>query len=179
MLTTFTLKRDAIQTQLGTRGSVPGVKKSLDLVIIEDESHVLYECGLYSQLRSKLVSNLLKMPSIETEGEDPIGSLDANEINLKDNLMSTLSPNSLNSSTDQQTFQCLNIHSPRTLLIEPNTQHYSKFMERRSYAVNCVCTFFFHCFDKRNSIAKEAQNQEANAHALNNIVINLLRASTD
>ena len=87
MLTTFTLKRDAIQTQLGTRGSVPGVKKSLDLVIIEDESHVLYECGLYSQQRSKLISNLLKMPSIETEGEDPIGSLDVNEINLKDNLM--------------------------------------------------------------------------------------------
>ena len=73
--------------------------------------------AIYSQQRSKLVSNLLKMPSIETEGEDPIGSIDVNEINLKDNLMSILSPNSLNSSTDQQTSQCLNIHNPRTLLI--------------------------------------------------------------
>ena len=154
-------------------------KNSLDLVTVEDESHVLYECSLYSQQRSKLISNLLKMPSIEIEGDGPIGSLDVNEFNLKDNLMSILSPNSPNSSIGEQTPQCLDIHNPRTLMIEPNTPHYSKFMERRSYAVNCVCTFFFHCFDKRNNVAKEAQNQKATARLLNNIVINLLRAPTD
>jgi hypothetical protein len=104
--------------------------------------------------------NTLKMPSIEIERDDPISSLDVNEINLEDNLMSSLSPNSPTCSIGERTSQCLDIHNPHTLMIEPNTLHYSKFMERRSYAVNCVCKFFFHCFDKRNSIAKKVKTEK-------------------
>ncbi len=116
-------------------------KTSMGLSVVEDENHVLYECDLYSKVRSKLISNLTKTPKIEgCENLPP--SVHITLSNIKTHLMNILSPNLV---TDQQPNKSsLNFHCSRSLHLKPSTHGFTSFQKRRSYAVivTCVCTFF-------------------------------------
>ena len=146
---------------------------SLGVETIENESHVLYVCDLYSKQRSKLVKNLSQMPLIETSTRitDPFN---INELNLKDYLMEILSPYS---TVIPQNHQSHHIHCHRSLNIQPNTQQYIQFQERRSYAVNCACTFFLRCSEERNSFTADIRQRNSNARSVNQLNIKLVRTS--
>ena len=146
---------------------------SLGVETIEDESHVLYVCDLYSKQRSKLVKNLSQMPLIEMSTEITDSS-NINETNLKDYFMEILSPYS---TVIPQNHQSLHIHCHRSLNIQPSTPQYTQFQERRSYAVNCACTYFLRCSEERNSFTEDIRQRNSNARTLNNLTINLVRTS--
>ena len=113
------------------------------------------------------------MPLIETSTRitDPIN---INETNLKDYLMEILSPYS---TVIPQNHQSHHIHCHRSLNIQPNTQQYIQFQERRSYAVNCACTFFLRCSEERNSFTADIRQRNSNARSVNQLNINLVRTS--
>ena len=153
-------------------------ESSLGLKIIENENHVLYECDLYSKLRSKLIFNLNNIPftTSESESTSPSHGLNINSSNFKLHLMSILSPNhpianAQNSASDWHK----EIHDHRTLNIRFNTPAYITFYKRRSYAVNNICTFILKCFEERIKLLDDARKTQIEARIFNNVIINFLR----
>ncbi len=145
-------------------------KTSMGLCVIEDENHVLYDCDLYSKLRSKLIINLAKSPKIEEC--DNLYTL----ANIKTYLMNILSPNSPNSVTDHQpNEQSTNFHCSRSLHLIPVSNAFISFQKRRSYAVNCICTFFLHCFEEKLKMSDSVRRSKSDARRQNNITINFIQ----
>ena len=70
------------------------------------------------------------------------------------------------------------IHCHRSLNIQPYIPQYIQFQERRSYAVNCACTYFLRCSEERNSFTEDIRQRNSNARNLNHITINLVRNYT-
>ena len=150
-------------------------KTNMGLKVIEDEPHVLYECELYSKHRSRLFSNLEKTPDIKINEVQTIhNEISLNTNNFKSKLMAILSPNHSN-YTQQQNDLTTNIHSAQSLEITPSSPAFASFQKRRSYAVNCVCTFFLHCFEERLKSNKTNCKQNTEARHLNKIVVNFIR----
>ena len=137
----------------------------MGLSTIENESHFLFTCDLYSEERAKLISNLNKMP--QSEEHSILNKIEISKDNLTTHLMPLLSPNvpATPSTTN------LNIHSIDNITIYPNTPTCSFFQHRLSYVVNCVCTFFLRCFEKRQKFTEDYR--KAIAHA-NTITFNVI-----
>ena len=153
---------------------------SMGVKTIENENHMLYECDFYSKLRSKLMSNLNNIPFSFTPDESGIipssHVFDINPLNLKHHLMSILSPNNPNPSGDNSMGDWRKeLHSHQALNIKFKSPSYFTFYERRSYAVNNVCTFILKCFEERDKLAEFTRKSPTNAHTSNNVIINLLR----
>ena len=143
-------------------------KTSMGLNAIESETHFLFNCDLYQEHRIKLINNLNKSPHIaECETIDMNINLSPNE--LKSTLLHLLSPNG---PECQPTFPISHIHSHTNLMIDPNTPAFNSFNERRSYVINCVCTFIFRCTEKRLKFVNELQKTNARA---NTIIFNIIR----
>ncbi len=147
-------------------------KISMGLSVVEDENHVLYECDLYSKARSKLISNLTKVPEIEGCEHLP-PNVNITLSNLKTHLMNILSPNVATEKQPNKTSP--NFHCSRSFHIKPGTPAFTSFKKRRSYAVNCVCTFFLNCFDERSKMTDSMRNIKNKACVQNNIFVNFVR----
>ncbi len=133
---------------------------------VEDESHVIYNCDLYSEHRAKLISNLNKIP--ESEEYAIVNNMEISKDNLTTYLMHLLSHN----APDTQSHNTLNFDSIANIDIHPNTPTSLFFQHRRSYVVNCVCTFFLKCLEKRWKFNDEYRKAMARA---NTITFNVLR----
>ena len=49
------------------------------------------------------------------------------------------------------------------------------FQERRSYAINNICTYILKCFEEHNKLADNARKAQSEARLLNNIIITIMR----
>ena len=124
---------------------------SMGIKIVEDESHMLFECDLYAGLRTKLITQLNKSPSIH----ESIPNYQSLNINisiptLKNSFMKLLSPYTVNNLTDSPT-NSLNVHHKILLsknLNSPSPEIISS-IHRRSYIINCVSMFICRAFEKR------------------------------
>ena len=146
-------------------------KTSMGQSKIEDESHVLFECDLYSTLRSKLITNLNKTPSLDHYESIQVTheslKLTTSTLN-KVNLMSILSPYCMD--TDLKTF----IHPCQIPEIKPKSPAFTSLLERRAYAINCICTYFLKCSEERKKLAESARKTKIDETRFNQIIINLL-----
>ena len=137
--------------------------------IVEDESHVLFHCDLYSLHRLKLISNLNKALSIATDSNaEPAAHITSS--NLQSHLMAALSPNIPVCNNILNDF-VENIH-PISANCQQNSEYASKIIQRQSYAANCVSTFILRCFEERK---KFVEDQRAQKNMLVNFQINLVR----
>ena len=119
--------------------------------IIEDESHMLYECDLYEDKRAKLITRLNRSPPIQNiHPNNPELTLFIDQQALRTNLMNMLSPYKTSNIND--------IHN-KPLSIKPTALIEQKLDYRRSYILNCICTFICHAFEKRRKFVHELQHQ--------------------
>ena len=139
---------------------------SLGNHIIEDEEHVLFNCGLYANLRSYVIGSLINSPEIEGAPK-----LNVNHSSLKTNLMQLISPYTTHETTLSITDQFNQHHT--NLNIEPNTPAHSSLLEARSHIINNVCRFIYRCLDKRWKYLKEFR--EKDTRKLKTIVISITR----
>ena len=134
-------------------------KINLGQDLVEDESHVLTECDLYSKSRSKLFDALKKTPSSVNDG-DRIGELDFTKIShssILDQLMTLLSPNS--PIADHPDLNIFNHH--HRISSENKIKHQTQSgSDRRSYIVNCICTYINSCFNDRWKVTKHLRDAE-------------------
>ena len=144
-------------------------KTTLGLNIIEDETHTLFDCDLYSTLRNKLIDSINKYSKEDQTGELPTQSPAENETiithsNLKDNLMHLLSPNcpkTNNTSTS-------NIS---TFINRPTSNN----PERRTRVINSICTYLLKSSEERKKLLDSARDlNRARSHInADTLVINL------
>ncbi len=135
---------------------------------IENETHFLFNCDLYQDLRTKLINNLKKSPHIaECEIIDTNINFSTND--LTSSLLQLLPPNG---PECQSTSPISHIHSHTNLMIDTNTPAFTSFLERRSYVISCVCTFISRCTEKRLKFVNELQKSNTRA---NSIIFNILR----
>ena len=144
-------------------------KTSIGLNTVENEIHVICECDLYQEHRLKFINNLKKAPPI-TDCETANIKLNPTVGELKTLTMSLLSPNTPN---NQSTDITSHIHLHANFSIEPNTPAHSSFNARRSYVINCVCTYILKCFEKRDKFINDLRKSRAQ---LNSVTFNILRA---
>ena len=141
--------------------------------IIEDESHMLYECDLYEDIKANLITRLNRSTPIQnTHPNNPELTL-YNFIDqqaLRTNLIDMLSPYTTSNINDNPA-DSKNIHH-KPLSIKPTALIEQKLNYRRSYIVNCICTFICHTFEKRRKFIHELQHQ---SEIQNTITINLDR----
>ena len=148
-------------------------KSSMGADNIEDENHLLFECDLYANLRSKLIIKLNTTPHNNQDHPENTPKLHVPNIQvLKSNLMTLLSPHtseSLNNITDIMfTSHHKNLKNTNLKIITP---HIESLVNRRSYISNCICTFICRAIEKRKKLIN--QMREINARK-NTIVINFV-----
>ena len=139
--------------------------------ILEDENHVMHECDLYSDIRAKLIARLRNAPYIQTQSESNNlrANPDINNQTLKSNIMTLLSPYTV-PDIDHIGTNLFNVHHKIKIDRNPSntSQDQASLTHRRSYIVNCVCTFIYRVQDKRNKYMKDVRERETQ---LNTIVI--------
>ena len=134
---------------------------------------MLYECDLYEYIRANLITRLNRSPPIQnTHPNNPELTL-FNFIDqqaLRTNLMDILSPYKTSNINDNPA-DSYNIHH-KPLSIKPTALIEQKLYYRRSYIVNCICTFICHAFEKQRKFVHELQHQ---SEIQNTITLNLDR----
>ena len=111
--------------------------------IIENETHMLYHCDLYSELRSKLIKSLNK--SYPTNNSPIILNFNSsNFLESEHTLMNLLSPN-----VDTE----FDLENPILYHHQNNDQH--SLHTLRSHILNAIGSFIGKCFDKRWSFLTE------------------------
>jgi len=144
-------------------------KKNSGQEIMEDEKHFLFNCDLYTKLRSSVINSINNSPAII---DTPAINLTQSSLDL--NLMSLLSPNTvleLDSSTTDQ----FNQHHTN-LNLKPKSPAHTSLVEARSHIINKVCCFINRCFDERWKFLKDAKNprkNKSNTHIPKTIIINV------
>ena len=73
---------------------------SLGVNKVENESHMLFECDLYAELRAKLIFRLNNLPEIENDMNELTTSLKINTKVLKNNFIKLLSPHTNSNIND-------------------------------------------------------------------------------
>ena len=141
---------------------------SMGINTVEDESHVLFHCDLYSHYRSKLISNLNKALSI-TIDNNAQPAVHITSSNLKSYLMAVLSPN-IPVCNDSSNEIAEIIHLTPDFC-QQNSENEAIITHRQSYAVNCVTTFILRCFEER----KKFVDSRARKNTFVNFEINLVR----
>ena len=124
---------------------------------MEDENHLLHYCDLYADLRNKLITRLNNAPQHQHES---LSELNIDCKSLKDNFMTILSPYS---SPHNETVNTYNMHHNIA-----NSENESESQHRRSYLINCVCTFLFQSIEKRQKYIKEMRDRH---NRLNTLII--------
>ena len=143
---------------------------SMGVKVIESENHVLFECDLYADLRAKFISKLNKSPPYSSpDTNEPQQNLVVNNKNIQIHLMQLLSPYTTSNFNEVLVDSYIAHHK---LLLNKNIKLITKEIEsllyRRSYIVNCVCTFICHTLEKRQKYLKNTQENSLP----NTIIIN-------
>ena len=145
-------------------------KTSMNQNKIEDEMHVLFECDLYSKLRTKLITNLNRTPPLNhgvSTHDIHTQNITLSASNLKSNLMSILSPYCINSNPNSPI-----IHPSQIPEIKSNSPSFTTLLERRAYAINCVCTYILKCSEERKKLTDSMREMRNNRNACNKVTIN-------
>ena len=139
---------------------------------VENENHVLFECDLYANLRSKLITRLNKAPKITDIETNLPTNLIINKTKLQENFMNMLSPFSVSEIKDVPIDE-YNLH--HKLLVNHSKKKMSPEVEsklfRRSYIINCLCTFICQAFEKHRKYVRFIQD---NHQTNNTIVLNFI-----
>ena len=148
--------------------------------IIEDESHVLYDCDLYSNLRDKMLRSLGNAPW-EENGHH---SLTHSELKYEHGLMKLLSPHSppCEQCHDDPTCTPTCPDSDCTCkchslgIWEDHPQHHNSPQHEnlRPYILNTLCAFIGRCFDKRWKFIGDAK-KERNRKPPNSLLVVITR----
>ena len=132
-------------------------KISMRTDVIEDENHLLFECDLYSNLRSKLISRLNNTPKIDsTNIFDTNYTLEIDHQKFRNNLMKLLShhftPNLAENEIDPFNYHHKMLFNKNLKVITPEME---SLLHYRSYIINCVCTYICKAYEKRQKYASE------------------------
>ncbi|NRB82002.1 MAG: reverse transcriptase family protein [Saccharospirillaceae bacterium] len=123
---------------------------SLSGKFIEDESHVLYICDLYGELRTKLINSLNKSPITDDSSSTFSYPHISSPHVLENSLMKLLSPN-----------VTINFDESDPLLHHHIiTNANSNSSKRRSYIINAIGSFIAKCFDKRWSFLADLSTRK-------------------
>lgn len=127
---------------------------SMNVHIIEDEKHVLFQCDLHSKARYKFINDLSKAPS-DTE----IGRQLALNITLntpESYLMHLISPNvqSINELDHDKFIQ------HHKIPMNKNNPEYEPLVNLRSHICNTACAFINRCFENRKIFIKDSLNSK-------------------
>lgn len=133
---------------------------SMGINTVEDENHLLHSCDLYASLRTKLITRLNNAPKHKNEAHP---QLIITSQSLKDHLNSLLSPYS---NLDSEELNSFNMHhnvfaNPVVINAEQNY-----YQQRRSYIINCVCTFICQAQEKRRKYMKDVKEREIKLNTL-------------
>ena len=126
--------------------------------VVEDENHVLFDCDLYANSRSKLITTLNKLPH-STDIENYL-HLNVSQESLKRNLMNILSPFTKQQELTEDNINQFNQHHFDHNLKPYNTPGYASLLHIRTYIINSVCTYIYRCLDKRCKYLKEVREAE-------------------
>ena len=132
--------------------------------------HVLIECDLYSKLRTKLITNLNRTPPLNhgaSTHDMHTQNITLSTSNLKSNLMSILSPYCINDNSNSPI-----IHPSQIPGINSNSPSFTTLIERRAYAINCVCTYILKCSEERKKLTDSMREMRNNRNACNKVTIN-------
>ena len=140
---------------------------SMGAKITECENHVLFECDLYADLRAKVITQLNNRSHFSPDAHYPPQVLQVNNQSLKSYLMQLLSPYTTH-NLNEVPVDSYNIHhkllqNKNLKLITPETE---SLLIRRSYIVNCICTFICHAMEKRKKHVHSLQE-----NSLPNIIV--------
>ena len=133
---------------------------SLSTETLEDESHVLFNCDFYADIRAKLWNNLLKLKTHNPSSPNNLSSHTSinrqiNTLTLQNSLMKFLSPNAW---SDHDTD--INIGDP---LYQYHFVDDEVGVNIRSRITNAISCFISKCFDKRWGFLKELSKQNPRA----------------
>ncbi len=127
---------------------------SMGVQVVEDENHVLHNCDLYAGLRAKLITRLNNAPKHQHES---LQELNINHESLKEHFMTLLSPH-LNSGNEK--INTYNMHHNMNTADNEASQH------RRSYLINCLCTFLCQSLEKRHKYVKDMRDRQTKLNTL-------------
>ena len=144
--------------------------------IIECENHLLFNCDLYASLRSKLIEQLNKSPSINLNTTDSLTTLNILPLKLKECLMKLLSPNT-NTSINEIPLDQYNIHHKlnNNINFKSPTLEQSQIIHRRAFVISCICSFISHCFDKRKKFIQDRKSKKSTTKS---ITFNIFRSQS-
>ena len=162
--TKFRISSHDLEIECGRYNNIPRESRictwcqlSMGAQVIEDENHVLHTCDLYAGLRAKLITRLNNAPMAHHES---LPELTINRESLKEHFTTLISPHLNISNENTNTY---NMHHNMTTDDNEDSQH------RRSYIINCLCTFLCQSLEKRHKYVKDMRDNQAK---LNTLVIN-------
>ena len=141
---------------------------SMGVEIIENEHHLLFECDMYANLRSKLITRINSTSHMHNN-EQIIFPLNLNTNNsmLKTNFMNLLSPNT---AYETQQISTNNQNSLHRLIVNNKKKKYNPETEaliyQRSYIINCLSTFICHALEKRQKYVNNLKELERNQNTI-------------
>ena len=129
------------------------ISNTITSKVVENESHLLFNCDLYADLRTKLLGSLnnhsLTCTLINTTSSIPLPLLTINNptLNMNHSLMKLLSPHS-------------NRHFANDDLENQFTQYHTANDNQsiRNYNMNAIATYIAKCFEKRWTFLTELQS---------------------
>ena len=127
---------------------------SLGERIIENESHVLFNCKLYTNTRAKLVNDIIKAPDCDDTFSIP-SFIHHNNITLQDSIMKLLSPNTSTSIDYNDPLHHHHLTISGTIFDPSHTS--SPNFNARSHITNSICAFFARIFDLRRTFLNESR----------------------
>ena len=136
---------------------------SMGVNVLEDENHLLYNCDLYSGLRSKLITNLNNAPQHQNNS---FPQLSVDIPSLKSNFANLLSPFSHPNPESVPTNSFTLHHKPQSL--QPNTKNPEQveINKRRAYIINCIGTFIYRATEKRRKYINDLRERENERNTL-------------
>ena len=136
---------------------------SIGVNVLEDENHLLYDCDLYSGLRSKLITNLNNAPQHQNNAYP---QLHVDVHSLKSNFAKLLSPFS-HPNPDSVALNSFNIHHKiQNLQSTANAPEHLESHKRRSYIINCMCTYLYRAMEKRRKYINNLRELESKRNTL-------------
>ena len=106
--------------------------------VTEDETHLLYDCGLYADLRTTLIYKLIKISSDCDDTFSLSSYIQCNQLTPQNAIMKLLSPNvTIHLNEDDP------LHHHHLLKSQSHSATNS-----RAYIANAICSFIAKCFDK-------------------------------
>ena len=161
--TKFRISSHDLEIECGRYNKIPRESRickwcqlTMGAKIVEDEKHLLHDCDLYAGLRTKLITRLNNAPEHE---EESLSQLTINHELLKDHFMTLLSPNSNSSNETVNTY---------TMHHDITTDENDSSRYRRSYIINCLCTFLCKSLEKRHNYIRDTREHQ---NRLNTLVI--------